>query len=130
MTVRTSVLALLVAVTASAAYFFTAANTVPATHVGQQQFTINAMALEPSACSGIIITNPTVVTNGVGTLGNDLILADASGMTLNGNGGQDCMIGGLGADIFKGNGKTAGDVCIGNGGTDTNFSGKCQFFTQ
>lgn len=130
MTLRPLVLVLLVAVASTAAYVFTAGNTVPATHVGRQQFAIDAMALEPAACAAITLTNPTVVTNGAGTAGNDLILADASGMTLNGNGGQDCMIGGAGVDTFKGNGNHAGDVCIGNGGTDINSANKCQYFTQ
>jgi Ca2+-binding RTX toxin-like protein len=106
---------------------FTASNTIPASSVGQQLFTIDANALKPSVCNWNLTT---VVLNGNGTAGNDLILANASGMTLNGNGGQDCMIGGAGADIFKGNGNHAGDVCIGNGGTDVNSANKCQNFTQ
>lgn len=130
MTVRTIVLTALVVVAATAAYVFTASLTVPATNVGRQQFTIDAMALEPAVCSAITLTNPTPVTNGVGTAGNDLILADGVGMTLNGNGGQDCMIGGAGVDTFKGNGSKAGDICIGNGGTDINSGNKCQNFTQ
>ena len=125
--VRVGLLCALLGLSAVALGLVTASNTVPSTSVGRQQLTIDANAIKPAACNWSLTT---VVLNGTGTTGNDLILANASGMTLNGNGGQDCMIGGAGADTFKGNGKTAGDVCIGNGGTDTNFANKCQSFTQ
>ena len=130
MTIRSGLLILLAVAAATAVYALTASVNVPATRIGQQQFAIDAAVLEPAACSAITITNPTVVTNDNGTAGNDLILADGAGMTLNGNGGQDCMIGGAGIDTFKGNGSHAGDVCIGAGGTDINSANKCQNFTQ
>jgi hypothetical protein len=126
-TVRVVVLCVVLTISAIALGMLTASNTVPSSSVGQDQATIDANALKPAACT---MNLTTVVTNGNGTAGNDLILADASGMTLNANGGQDCMIGGAGVDSFKGNGKFAGDVCIGNGGTDINSANKCQFFTQ
>jgi hypothetical protein len=127
---RVVALCAVLGVSALAIAMFTASNTVPASNIGQQQFTVDANTLEPLACSAITLTNPVVVTNGAGTAGNDLLLANGTGMTLNGNGGQDCMIGGAGVDSFKGNGKSAGDVCIGHGGTDINSANKCQFFTQ
>lgn len=132
MTFRVAALIVVLTISAIALGTLTASNTVPSSSVGRQQATINASALEPQACitQGIVITNQTVVTNGNGTTGNDLILANQTGGTLNGNGGQDCMIGGAGVDSFSGNGKFAGDVCIGNGGTDVNSANKCQFFTQ
>ena len=117
MTVRTTVLALVIAVAASAAYFFTATNTVPATNVGQQQFVINANALKPAACSALNLT--TVVAGVNGTAGNDLLLGPSTGSTLNGNGGTDCIVGGGGNDAINGNSNTGSDVCIGGPGTDT-----------
>ena len=132
MTLRVIVLCIVLGVSTVALVVMTASNAVPASTIGQQQATITASSLEPQVCitNGIVLTNQTVVTNGNGTTGNDLLLADAAGMTLNGNGGQDCMIGGAGVDSFKGNGNHAGDVCIGNGGTDINSANKCQNFTQ
>jgi Ca2+-binding RTX toxin-like protein len=130
MTLRVALLCAVLAISALALVTFTASNTVPASNVGRQQSTIDANSLKPAACSAITLTNLTVVTNGTGTAGNDLILARGTATTLTGNGGQDCMIGGAGADTFVGNGNKAGDVCIGNGGTDINSANKCQNFTQ
>ena len=127
MTLRIVVLCAVLGISAVAFALLTASNTVPPSSVGRNQAVIDANALKPAACT---MNLTSVVTNGGGTVGNDLLLADASGMTLNGNGGQDCMIGGAGVDSFKANGGHAGDVCIGNGGTDINSANKCQFFTQ
>jgi Ca2+-binding RTX toxin-like protein len=127
MTLRVVLLCALLGISAVALTILTASNTVPSSSVGKSQSTIDANALKPGACNWNLTT---VVTNGAGTAGNDLILANASGGTLTGNGGQDCMIGGAGVDTFKGNGNHAGDVCIGNGGTDVNSANKCQNFTQ
>jgi Ca2+-binding RTX toxin-like protein len=95
---------------------FTAANTVPASHVGRQQFVIDANALKPAACSALNLTTLVVGTNG--TAGNDLVLGPAAGSALSGGGGRDCIVGGGGNDVITGNGLTAGDVCIGGPGTD------------
>lgn len=119
--VRLLALAALAAVAALALFALTATNTVPSTHVGRQQLPIDANALKPAACSALNLTNLVVGTTG--TSANDLILGPAAGSTFTGNGGVDCMVGGAGKDKFTGNGPKAGDVCIGNGGTDT-FS-KC-----
>ena len=127
MTLRLLLIGVILAASVLTFAVFTASNTVPATSVGRQVSAINANALKPAACNWNLTT---LVLNGNGTAGNDLILATNVATTLNGNGGQDCMIGGAGADTFKGNGKTAGDVCIGNGGTDVNSANKCQNFTQ
>lgn len=126
MTIRTGLLVVLIVASASAVYALTAANTVPATHVGQQQFVINANALKPAACAALNLT--TVVAGVNGTAGNDLILGPSTGSTINGNGGQDCIVGGGGNDTINGNGNTAGDVCIGGPGVDT-FK-KCQTAIQ
>ncbi len=117
MTVRTTLLVLVVAVASSAAYVFTAGNTVPATNVGQQQFAITPNALKPAACAAINLTNLVVGT--AGTAANDLILGPSTGSTLNGNGGTDCIVGGGGNDTINGNSNTGSDVCIGGPGTDT-----------
>jgi Ca2+-binding RTX toxin-like protein len=117
MTVRTVVLAALAVAAVTAAYAYTASVNVPATHVGRQQFTIDANALKPAACSALNLTS--VVAGVTGTTGNDLILGPSTGSTLNGNGGQDCIVGGGGNDTLRGNGNHAGDVCIGGPGTDT-----------
>lgn len=116
---RVLVVVLVVAVGATAVLALTASNTVPATNVGRQQVGIDANALKPAACSALNLTNLVVGTNG--TAANDLILGPAAGSNFNGNGGADCMVGGVGKDKFTGNGPRAGDVCIGNGGTD-NFT--------
>jgi len=107
------------AVAAIAIGAFTATNAVPSSNVGRQQVPIDANALKPAACSTLNLTNLVVGTNG--TAANDLILGPAAGSNFNGNGGADCMVGGAGKDKFTGNGPRAGDVCIGNGGTD-NFT--------
>ena len=126
---RVVVLCAVLAVSALALSAFTASNTVPATNVGEQQFTIDANALKPAACSALNLTN-VVATPALGTAGNDLILASGTASTLTGGGGKDCMVGGAGADTFNGNGNKAGDICIGAGGTDINSANKCQNFTQ
>jgi Ca2+-binding RTX toxin-like protein len=126
-TLRLVVIAAVLAASIVVLATLTASNTVPATSAGQQQAAIDANALKPAACNWNLTT---VVLNGNGTAGNDLILATGVATTLIGNGGQDCMIGGAGNDTFKGNGNKAGDVCIGNGGNDINSANKCQNFTQ
>ena len=114
---RLLAVALVATIAAIALVTLTASNTVPATNVGQQQFPIDANALKPVACAGLDLTNLVVGTTG--TKSNDLILGPAAGSSFRGSGGADCMVGGAGADTFNGNGATAGDVCIGNGGNDT-----------
>lgn len=127
MTLRLLVIGLILAASVVTLAVFTASNTVPSTSVGQQISAIDADALKPAACNWTLTS---LVLNGNGTAGNDLILATNVATTLNGNGGRDCMVGGAGADTFKGNGNRAGDVCIGNGGNDVNSANKCQNFTQ
>lgn len=59
----------------------------------------------------------TVVTNGTGTNGNDLVLGDGAANTLSGGRGDDCLVGGAGNDTLRGQNDV--DVCIGGAGTDT-----------
>jgi Ca2+-binding RTX toxin-like protein len=110
----------------SASHAFTAANTVPASYAGEQQFTIDANALAPPECAPI--KNLTaIVTNGVGSAANELVLGTAGADSLNGKGGNDCILGGGGNDKING-GAGNKDVCIGGPGTDT-FS-NCETQTQ
>jgi Ca2+-binding RTX toxin-like protein len=121
------VLAALVAVAALGvlAVTFAAANTVPATNVGQIQLPIGANDLKPAACAGITLN--TVVAGTTGGAGNDLVLGTAAADTLKGNGGNDCILGGGGNDSLNGGAGT--DVCIGGPGTDS-FNGTCETQVQ
>ncbi len=103
-------------VLASASFAFTAANTVPATYAGQQQFTIDANALKPAACASIDLT--AIVTTGTGSAANELVLGTAGADTIKAKGGDDCVLGGGGNDTING-GAGANDICIGGPGVDT-----------
>lgn len=106
-----------VALVALLAIVFTASNVVPSSNVGRSQRTIGAQDLAPPQCAGMGLT--TVVTNGNGTAGNDLVLGTAVGETLDGNNGNDCIVGGGGDDTLRGGAGT--DVCIGGGGAKEKF---------
>jgi Ca2+-binding RTX toxin-like protein len=106
------------ALVALLALAFSAANTVPASHAGRSQGPIVAQDIAPAECAGMGLT--TVVTNGNGGNGNDLVLGTAAGETLNGNNGDDCLVGGGGNDFLKAGGGT--DVCIGGGGANEKFN--------
>ena len=95
---------------------FTAANTVPASNAGKQQFTIDANALKPAACAALNLTS--IVTNNAGTSAADLILGSAAADTITGGNGNDCILGGGGNDTING-GNGTNDICIGGPGTDT-----------
>jgi Ca2+-binding RTX toxin-like protein len=109
----------------TASHAFTAANTVPATKVGRQQFAINANALKPAACAALNLT--AIVTNNAGTSAGDLILGSAAADSITGANSNDCILGGGGNDTING-GNGANDICIGGPGTDT-FS-NCETSTQ
>ena len=100
---------------------FAAANTVPATTVGQIQVPIGANDLKPPECAGITLT--TVVAGVNGTNGNDLVHGTDAGETVKGNGGDDCLVAGGGNDALNGGAGT--DVCVGGPGTDS-FNGTCE----
>lgn len=102
-------------VLAAASYAYTAANTVPATKAGRQQFTIDANALKPAACAALNLT--AIVRNNAGTAAGELILGSAAANNITGAGGNDCILGGGGNDTINGGAGT--DVCIGGPGTDT-----------
>ncbi|HZR96997.1 MAG TPA: hypothetical protein VFA56_14975 [Gaiellaceae bacterium] len=115
MTVRIAAVLGVVVLVCVVAFVVTATNTVPASRVGSSQQTIGAQDLAPAQCAGMGLT--TVVTNGNGTNGNDLVLGTAAADTLNGNRGNDCLVGGNGNDTLRGG--QGIDVCIGGGGIDT-----------
>ena len=100
---------------------FAAANSVPATTVGQIQVPIGANDLKPPECAGINLT--TIVVGVTGTNGSDLVLGTAAGETVKGNGGDDCLVAGGGNDALNGGAGT--DVCVGGPGTDS-FNGTCE----
>ena len=100
-------------------------NTVPPSRVGRTTQAINANTLKPAACAGITLTTIVVCpATGAcnGTAANELILGNSTAETINGKGGNDCILGGGGGNdsITGGNGT---NVCIGHlGDTYT----KCQ----
>jgi Ca2+-binding RTX toxin-like protein len=115
MTTRVAAITLVIALVSALALVLTATNTVPTSNVGRSQQAIAAQDLAPPECAGMALT--TVVTNGNGTNGNDLLLGNAAVNTLSGSNGDDCLVGGAGNDTLRGQGGT--DVCIGGAGTDT-----------
>ena len=115
---RIAAIAAGIALVALVALAFSATNTVPASHAGSDQRAIGAQDLAPPQCAGMGLT--TVITNGNGGTGNDLVLGTAAAETLNGNNGNDCLVGGGGNDFLKGGGGT--DVCIGGGGANEKFN--------
>jgi Ca2+-binding RTX toxin-like protein len=123
--VRLVALATASLVLATGSYAFTAANTVPASRAGRQQFTIDANALKPAACAALNLT--AIVTNNAGTSAGDLILGSAAADSITGANSNDCILGGGGNDTING-GNGANDICIGGPGTDT-FS-NCETSTQ
>ena len=97
---------------------FGAANTVPATKLGQSAQTITANTLKPATCSAIALTT-TITGNGTfsGTSAANLVTGSAGVDTITALGGNDCLLGGAGDDSLDGGAGT--DVCIGGAGTDT-----------
>jgi hypothetical protein len=57
-------------------FAFSASNTVPASHAGQSARSIGAQDIARTECAGMGLT--TVVTNGAGSAGNDLVLGTAA----------------------------------------------------
>ncbi|MEP6811927.1 MAG: hypothetical protein ABI990_02940 [Actinomycetota bacterium] len=115
---RIAALAAGIALVALLALAFGATNTVPSSNVGRDQRAIGAQDIAPVQCAGMGLT--TVITNGNGSAGNDLVLGTTVGETLNGNNGNDCLVGGGGDDTLRGGLGT--DVCIGGGGANEKFN--------
>jgi Ca2+-binding RTX toxin-like protein len=106
---------------------YAAANTVPATRLGQQSIAITANALKPSACASLNLAN---IVTGSGTINgtnqNDLVLGSGGDDDMTGRGGTDCLMGGSGADTLTGSngvdillGGDGDDDLLGSGGNDT-----------
>ncbi len=118
---------------AGAVFAFTAANTVVESGIDHESSGITANDLKPAECNSISLSNIFSVTDG--GVGNDLVLGNAAGNTLNGNAGSDCIVGGDGGDTLNGGdnddiilggagdddlqGGAGNDICYGGSGTDT-----------
>lgn len=91
---------------------FTAANTVPATNIGQVVQSISVSQLVPTECASLGITS---IVTGSGTVNatasRQLVLGSSGVDTLGDTFGSDCLVGGAGADSFSGK-KSGGDLCI------------------
>ena len=95
--------------------------TTPA-KVGNNTLTVNAAALAPAGCAtDVLVAGGASLT---GTNANELLLGRNTATTLDGSGGNDCLVGGAAADLNM-RGRAGTDVCIGNGGADT-FNGDCE----
>jgi Ca2+-binding RTX toxin-like protein len=99
--------AFVLALTASAA-----TNTVPPSVLGLSQVPLTIAQLTPPECAGMNLTS--IVYNGNGGGGNDLVLGTAASETLDGGGGDDCIVAGAGSDTLYGQG--GNDVLIGGPG--------------
>lgn len=115
-----------------------AANSVPATNVGQSDHAITAQQLAPPECASIA-AGLTRVVAGSGSFdgggASELILGSAGADTIRGRQGDDCIVSGAGNDDLQGNqgndvlvggadddaldGSQATDICYGGSGTDT-----------
>lgn len=102
----------------------TAANSVPATRMIDNSWSVTPDALKPTACSAIALT---AKKSGSGTIGGtasaELITGSAIIDTITGAGGDDCLLGGDGNDSL--NGGLGNDVCVGGAGVDT-FNSSCE----
>jgi Ca2+-binding RTX toxin-like protein len=98
----------------------TAGNTVPVSHLSDQNIPISISDLTPPECAGLNLTNIIVVTGWLtgGTDAGDLILGRPAADYIFGADGDDCIVGGGGNDFLYG-GPGANDVCIGGPGNDS-----------
>ena len=99
---------------------FTAGVSVPATYASANPGPATIDDKAPAACANGLTS---VVVGATGTAANDLVLHGATGTTVRGQGGNDCVMGGGGNDALQGNAGT--DVCIGGPGTDS-FAATCE----
>jgi Ca2+-binding RTX toxin-like protein len=107
-------LAALSAVTALAA-----ANTVPATRIGQSDHAVTLQQLAPPECAAIAAgLTSLIVGSGAfdGDNGNNLILGSAGNDLIRALQGNDCVVGGGGNDDLRGN--QGNDVLVGGSGND------------
>lgn len=106
---------LIVLIAVNAASAFAAANSVPASRLDDDSFSITANDLKPSECSSLNLTN--IVVAGDGTASNDLILGTAGNDNIRGSDGDDCIVGGGGDDSLDG--QKGNDILLGQDGNDS-----------
>jgi len=134
---RLAFVLLAVLIFVAAATAVAAANTVPATRLGDSTRAATPNDKKPSQCNAFFVANLIVGSGTInGTNGNDLILGSAGADDITGRQGQDCILGGGGNDTINGNqgddvvmggpgdddldgGQGAGDECYAGGGSDT-----------
>ena len=105
-------------VAASTLTAIAATNTVPLTKADDETISFQINHLRPSACAGLTLSHLVTGTGFItGTEGNDLILSSSMLDTIDGLGGDDCIVTGGGDDILVGGGGS--DICIGGDGSDT-----------
>ena len=106
---------LITLITVNAASAFAAANSVPASRLDDDSFSITANDLKPAECAALNLTS--IVVAGNGTAGNDLILGTAGNDNLRGSDGDDCIVGGGGDDSLDG--QKDNDILLGQDGNDS-----------
>ena len=106
---------LIALITVNAASAFAAANSVPASRLDDDSFSITANDLKPAECAALNLTS--IVVAGNGTAGNDLILGTAGNDNLRGSDGDDCIVGGGGDDSLDG--QKDNDILLGQDGNDS-----------
>ena len=111
---RLVILSLPLMILISSIFAFTASNTIPESGIDDESQSVTANQIKPSACDGL--TLGTIITDGNGSTGNDLVLGNTGANTLNGGDGNDCLVAGDGDDTLDGGLGT--DVCIGGAGND------------
>jgi Ca2+-binding RTX toxin-like protein len=112
--VRLIVPAVLILILSSAVFAFTATNLVAPSSASDESHIVNANEMKPPECDALNLT--TVVVNGNGTNGNDLILGTAGNNALQGKKGDDCIVGGDGDDHLRGG--QGDDILLGGPGDD------------
>ena len=117
--VRLSVPTLLILILASAAFALTATNTVAPSSAGVSNYTITTDAISPVECADLNLSS--IIMDGGGTNGNDLILGTEGSDFIHGGNQDDCIIGGGGDDIIFGGG--GDDIILGGPGSDIIFGG-------
>ena len=104
---------------------FAAANSVPASRLGNYRTPTSANALKPPECAALNLVEIHLGSTGGG--GSSLIIGTPGDDNLVGANGDDCLVGGAGNDSLKGN--SGNDVCIGGPGLDT-FHQSCEVKIQ
>jgi len=96
-----------------------AANSVPATRIGQSDHPVLLQQLVPGECASIAGSlTALVVGSGTfdGAAASELILGSGGADTIRGRQGNDCIVSGDGNDDLEGN--QGNDVLVGGGGND------------